>query len=332
MIYPNDTGMWNPPMLNGSGVVAIITFRTLQPYYSTIVTPLTVVDDLMIGLDNLVDQNIEDKPLLPPDNGLVTIESFVRGRFIDVYGYAYNSGKGPVDWQEILQFPPPFGGQGPNMPMDVVEPQSMIVLHANVTYNYWPVQHKLVGFQVLDNNNNTIANLFNFTDPTGVATVTFRMPWPCDNPEQFFGVWRIVATVQLADIVITDTLPYHYDYIVHIWKVTTDKYYYEHGEYVCVFVEWGSHAQQYYNVTVKVYIADELGVIIGSFAHSTQVGGTVFCQYKNDNFTDCIYIPKWAYAGLATVHASVFDYEPILGGVPLGPEYAPPPEIVILPL
>jgi hypothetical protein len=336
MIYPNDTGMWNPPMLNGSGVVAIITFQTLMPYYSAtpIVTPLTIVDDLMIGLDNLVDQNIEDKPLLPPDNGLVTIMSYARGRFIDVYGYAYNSGKGPVDSQQILQFPPPYGGQGQDAPMDMVEPQSQVVFHANVTYNYWPVQHKLVGFQVINNTGGTIANLFAFTDTNGVATVTFRMPWPCDDPESLFGVWTIISTVQLADVVINDTLAFHYDYIVHIWKVTTvpiDKYYYEHGEYVCVFVEWGSHAQQEYDILVKVYIADELGVIIGSFAHSTHVGGTVFCQYKNDNFTDCIYIPKWAYAGIATIHASVFDNEPMLGGVPLGPEYTPPPEIAILP-
>jgi hypothetical protein len=340
LIFPNSTGMWNPPMLNGSGVVAIITFKTLMPYYSAtpVITPLTIVDDpaqmLMVGLDNLVDQNIQEKPLLPPDNGIVTIMSYERGRYIDLYGYAFNSGHGPRDPQNYWQFPPPYGGQGPNAPMDMVEPQSQIILNANVTYNYWPVQHKLVGFQVINNTGGTIANLFAFTDTNGVATVTFRMPWPCDNPESLFGVWRIVATVQLADIVVTDTMEYHYDYIVHIWKVTTvptDKFYYEHGETVMVFVEWGSHAQQDYDILIKVYIADELGVIIGSFNWATHVGGTVFCQYKNDNFTDGIWIPKWAYAGIATIHANVFDYEPLQGGVPIGPEYTPPPEIAILP-
>lgn len=333
LIFPNDTGMWNPPMLNGSGVIAIITFKVIYQSFGDpdITVPLNIVDDLIIGLDNLVDQNIIEDPLLPPDNGCYTITTNLPGRALDLYGYASNSGKGPIDEQLILQFPPPYGGQGPNAPMDVVEPQSLITLHANVTYNYWPVQHKLVGFQVINNLQMTVANLFAFSDENGVATVTFRMPWPCDNPESLLGVWHIVSTVQVADIVINDTMDFHYDYIVHIWKVTTDKYEYNHGETVMVTLEWGSHAQQDYAILLKVYIADELGVVIGAFNVYTHVGGTVFCQYRNGTLTGGIWIPKWAYAGIATVHANVFDNEPIMGGVPLGPEYTPLPTIAIQP-
>lgn len=337
LIFPNSTGMWNLPMLNGSGVVAIITFKVIYQSFGEpdITVPLSIVDDpaqmLMVGLDNLVDQNIQEKPLLPPVNGLYTISTNLPGRNLDLYGYAFNSGHGPRDPQNYWQFPPPYGGQGPNAPMDMVEPQSQIILNANVTYNYWPVQHKLVGFQIIDNLGNTVANLFAFSDTNGVATVTFRMPWPCDNPESLLGVWHIVTTVQLADVVITDTMDFHYDYIVHIWKVTTDKYQYNHGETVMVSLEWGSHAQQDYAILLKVYIADELGVVIGSFNVYTHVGGTVFCQYRNSTLTGGIWIPKWAYAGIATVHADVFDNEPIQGGVPIGPEYTPPPTIAIQP-
>jgi hypothetical protein len=113
--------------------------------------------------------------------------------------------------------------------------------------------------------------------------------------------------------------------------VTTDKYEYNHGETVEVCVTFGSHAQQVYPILLKVHIADELGVIFGHFEIATQVGGTVFCQYKNTTLCGGIWIPKWAYAGIATVHVNIFDQEPIFGGAPWTPEYTPPPTIAIQP-
>jgi len=332
MIYPNGTGWWNPPMLNGSGVLAIITFKVMYQSYGEpdISSPLNIEDDLMVGLDNLIDQNIIERPLNPSVDGTYTITSSLPGREIDVYGGAVNSGYGPLTGY-YLQFPAPYGGQGPQAPMDLVEEQSYVYFHANVTYNYWPVQHKLVGFQVNYPDGSLYANLFAYTDENGVATVEFRMPWPCENPESLFGVWHVVASVQLADVYLQDTLDYHYDYLVRIWKVTTDKYQYNHGETVEVCVTFGSHAQQDYPILLKVHIADELGVIFGHFEIATHVGGTQFCTYRNTTLCGGIWIPKWAYAGIATVHVNIFDQEPILGGAPWTPEYTPPPTIAIQP-
>jgi hypothetical protein len=337
MILPNGTGVWHDPMPKGTGVIATITFKVIYQSFGDpdLSGPLQIVDQMAIGLDNIVDQNIVDVPMDPPDNGMYTITTNLPGRNIDLYGGAVNSGYGPLEGY-YLQFPAPYGGQGPQAPMDLVEEQSWVWLHANVTYNYWPIQHKLVGFQVnypVDGpyQGGLYSNFFAFTDENGVATIGFRMPWPCDNPESLFGVWHVIASVQVADVYLQDTMDYHYDYLVQIFKVTTDKYEYNHGETVEVCVTFGSHAQQDYPILLKVHIADELGVIFGHFEIATHVGGTVFCQYKNTTLCGGIWIPKWAYTGIATVHVNIFDQEPIFGGAPWTPEYTPPPTIAIQP-
>ena len=183
MIFPDGMGVWHAPMLNGTDVITTITFKVLaQPLaYPSYVTPLNIVDQEAIALDNLVSQNIVTYPLSDPHNGTVTIlPSFASGRVIDEYGGAVNSGMIQLVGAPYLQFPYPYGGQGPNMQMDMVEPQSWVWLHANVTYNGWPVQFKNVGFEVDMPNGTVYTKMSAFTDVNGVATVGFRMPWPCD--------------------------------------------------------------------------------------------------------------------------------------------------------
>jgi len=327
MIFPDGTGVWHAPLPDGDGVITIITFKVLYQSFGDpdFCTPLTIADQLAIGLDNLVDQNIVEVFLSPPVNGDVCITTDLPGRSIDLYGGAVNSGLIELDTQYYQQFVPPYGGQGPNAPMDLVEEQSWVYLNANITYNYWPVQHKLVSFEIQKPDMTTYTKLFAFSDTVGVASVGFRMPWPCEDPESLFGVWHITATVQLADVTINDTMAYHYDYKVHIWKVTTDKYEYNHDECVTVTFEYGSHAQQYYSTLFFVRIVDELGVTVGTAIVQTQVGGTVFCQYKNGTATVTICLPKWAYAGIGRVYVDAFSAEPAEGGVALGPEFVGPP-------
>jgi len=326
MILPDEMGVWHAPFVEGTGVVAIIEFEVI---YQSFGDPdqtgqICIVEQQAIGLSNPIDQVITDVPWLEPICGTYTITTILPGRMLDVYGGAVNSHLIEPDWQQIWQFVPPYGGQGPNMPMDLVEPQSWVWLHANVTYNFWPVQHKLVGFEIIQPNGVLYANLFAFTDENGVATVGFRMPWPCDNPESLFGVWWVISTVQVADEVIRDDLWFHYDYIVNITKVTLDKYEYNHGEYVLIDIEFCSHAQQYYSVLVKCNLQDELGVVVGECRQYMEIGGAVFCQSKCYTARCVIYIPKWAYAGVGTVRVNVFSDEPVYGGVPLGPELTAP--------
>jgi len=304
MIFPNETGWWNPPWPEGEGVIATITFRLIRhdpaPPQETII-PLNIVEQLAVGLDDPETQNVADVSLDTPINGTVTIYNQLPGRMIDVYGGL-----------ECTPFPAPYGGQGPHKPMDMVWPQKEVCLYVNVTYNFWPVQNKIIGFEVEGPFDlvcgqelvpkpryGILLKDTAITNESGVAKITFRMPWQCFNATEYFGIWKVTATVDIACTVINDTLMFHYDYLMNIWKVTTDKYKYCHCEWVNINITYGTFALQSYPILFTAVIYDELNQPIGM-----------------------------AFAGIATIHVNCFDKDPTVGGQAWCPEY-PPPKIYI---
>ncbi|MEM1589127.1 MAG: cohesin domain-containing protein, partial [Candidatus Bathyarchaeia archaeon] len=148
LILPNASGVWNPPfpgaewgMLGENGTLAIITFKIKrQPTW-----PEEITTYLGLFRIRAIGATGDMVPFDTPVNGTVIIRGFAGvGRQIDVYGGASNAGYGPFP----DPWPRPYGGQGPNKPMDLVIPQSEVVLYASVLYNYWPVQSKDVCFEV----------------------------------------------------------------------------------------------------------------------------------------------------------------------------------------
>jgi len=333
LIFPNATGRWNAPFPDSLPAatpdfasIAIIEFEVVYQSFGEAneTIPLEIIDNHIIGLENpLADPQVITYILENPAiNGSYTITTSWPGRMLDIY----------------TQYPAPFGGQGLGMPSDMFWPQKQVELYANVTYNYWPVQQKDVAFEIRDPSNNLWAVLVARSDVDGVAHTIFRIPWPCDDPELLFGVWTVKATVDIACIVVNDTLQFHFDYLVEIFKVTTDKFQYNHCEYVNVTITYGTHAQQIYPLVLYVVIKDELNVPIGIAFVSTTVGGTVFCQYKNYTAKVAIHIDKFAFAGIAKVYVTAYNMLPSLGGSAWCPTYgdgwpigATIPEIAIQP-
>jgi len=330
MLIPNpDTNEWDqtafPDTINHPTIdntLAIIRFRAIKQVAHYDLTDILYLDEF-------------DNYLLSKDGNWIPVDKakFVNCTYtmlawpavIDLHGGANNGGYGATI------FPSPFGGQGPDNPMDLVIPQSEVYLFVNLTYKGWPLQNKEVSFEIIDNHGHTWGKFVDLTDSNGVASISFRMPWVCDDPERYLGVWTVVATARVGDKVVTDTMTFHYDYMVHIWKVVTDKYEYAHEEYIKVTVDYGTHAQQYYPALFTVTVTDELGVPIGIDARTSfQVGGAPYCEYKNGTFTVSIFIPKFAFAGYAYIHVCCFDKEPAEGGFAWCPEYEPV-EIYILP-
>jgi hypothetical protein len=317
LILPNGSGQWNPPFPSGDGVVTYITFRTkkAQTGPGIITLPLNLFNSKYVTALGKTINFVED------DGVVIFNDHITTERVIDVYGGACNAGYGPAP----EPWPAPYGGQGPNMPMDLVIPQSCVCLYFDVLYNGWPVQMKDVNLEVegpydhVDGqyipkpSHMILLKLSARTNETGQAKICFAMPWPCDNPEDLLGVWKVTATVNIRDVVVTDTLYYYYDYMVHIWKVTTDKYFYKHCENVYVTVEYGSHAMLTYPGLVSVVIMDELMVPFMGLAEIT-VGGSVFCQYKNGSVTIPIHVQKWWFVGYADIYVNIFDKDPTIGG------------------
>jgi hypothetical protein len=292
LILPDSGGNYNASNLPGSvdyedGVIAVITFEITDQDVSC--DPLLNYCDLDLYDIMMVDKDGGYISYSPAEDGNVTVYgSYEVGRVIDVY----------------TQYPDPYGGQGPNAPSDMFWPQKEVILCANVSYNCWPMQQKLVTFTVFDNQDNVWTQLQDVSDEDGVACVSFRMPWPCEDPESLIGVWRVRADVDIACEVTTDEVEWHYDYLINIVDVSTDKYYYKHCEWVEVTVDFTSHAQQEYTTYMHVTIHDNLNVPIAHAGVGFTIGGAEYCTPKEYTETFCLHIDKFAAAGEATIYVT----------------------------
>ena len=349
LILPNGTGQWPAPLPGAvppeDGIITIITFKVLdQRCDENLTCALNFLHTKMIDVNGvLILEGI-------PVNGTVTILSTSvspPGRVIDVSGGAVNRGYG-VPYGTPAAFPAPYGGQGVGGDMDLVIPQSVVYLLAEVTYNWWPVQSKDVGYEIegpyeqegwnksdpqtwRQRPAHFVRKYANRTDDVGVAWIKFQMPWPCENPEALFGKYRVTATVDICGVVVTDVLWFDYYYLVEITKVTTDKYCYWHCEDVIVTVDFRSKAQQCYPVLFSVVIQDELETHFGSALYTTCVSNAPFCSFKEYEFRVNIHVPKWAFAGVGRVYVSAYDKDPTIGGAPWSPSFTPEPKIGIMP-
>jgi hypothetical protein len=361
LILPNGTGQWPAPLPGADppedGLIATITYKVLDQQCDRNLTC-----SLQFKQTKLIDVNGKKIPTTAPVNGTVkvlTISMYWPGRLIDVYGGAVNRGYGvPYSHDTPSAFPAPYGGQGPEGNMDLVIPQSVVYLLADVTYNYWPVQSKDVGFEIegpyeQEGWNKTspvprrswyVRKYAARTNETGTAWIKFQMPWPCENPEDLFGKYKVTVTVDICGVVVNDTLWFDYYYLVEITKVTTNKYCYWHCEDVEITIEFRSKAQQRYPLLLAVVIQDELETHFGYAYVETYVAGAEFCHWKEYTETVAIHVVKWAFAGVAKIFVSAFDMDPTVGGAPWCPTYGlgwpldpqtgepvPLPEIGIMP-
>jgi hypothetical protein len=305
VVMPDANGTWHAPFPAAPNPnivpLAILTFNaTAQGLFPTVLScPLHLYDTKVgdyLGLPVTQDPSVD---------GFYSMRPKVLGRSVDIFV-----------GQDGSPYPDPYGGQGPMAPADMFWPQKEVCAWVYVTYNEWPEQQKDVAIEIFDPHGTRWGIVYARTNATGYAYVCFRLPWPCDNPEYYIGVWTLVATVDVACQIVNDTVQFHYDYLVRIWKVTADRdpATYKHNETACFTVEYGSHAQQFYNVTIAVTGLDETGVPFGFAYKQVEIGGTVFCQYKNYTDTLCIFIPKWARAGVAEIDTAFLDNWPYLGG------------------
>jgi hypothetical protein len=202
-------------------------------------------------------------------------------------------------------------------------PQKEVILHGFVMYNHWPEQQKDVAFQIIDPHGVTWAIICNRTNEDGIVWIHFRLPWPCDDPEYWFGVWTVVATVDIACTVYTDTLEFKYDYHVRVWKTTLDDTTYAHDDAIWVTIEFGTVSMQEFDVLFTITGTDETGVPFGFDYGWATAGGAEYCTYANGTITLHMLIPKFARAGSGTIYVQVLHNWPTLGGDSIYPTLYP---------
>jgi hypothetical protein len=182
---------------------------------------------------------------------------------------------------------------------------------------------KDVAFQVVAPNGTTWAVFLSKTDENGVAKTSFRLPWPCDNPESYFGKWKVIASVDVACHVVTDSLVFKYDYHMRAWSTILDRPGYQYGEYIRATVYYGTVSMQTFSCVITATATDETGVAFAcAFAYDV-VGGAEWCTYENSSCSFCLYIPKFPKLGLGTVWVGLAHDLPLNAGDAVYPTKEP---------
>jgi len=229
----------------------------------------------------------------------------------------------------------PFDGKGPNQPSDSFQPQEEVILYALVTYNEAPIQNKLVAFHiegpsppVIDDPIMIIRS--SATNESGIASVSFRIPTPINGNEGIvIGEWFAIATVDIAGVVVNDTLTFRVDYGVRIISVATldsrlnpqTMFLRSESIIFSITAENTGLTSKHAFFTVDVIDSSATPIIHVEFEQTLIPG-------RNNLQTLACEIPQNSRIGDATVHVNVYTAPPIQGGAPYGLQYSTTFQIV----
>lgn len=242
------------------------------------------------------------------------------------------------------QYDYPFGGQGGNMTSDSFGPQQQVELFALVTYNEFPVQQKLVGFQIFHHPTNGDPDYVfareGTTNSVGIAHISFRLPWPCADPVgDIFGWWYVNATVEVAEQVVVDQLRFWVWWPVQVISIepkftTIAQAKYELPEGTMDFnMSIITYHLQPQDLLLTGTVYDELGFYIGGNYRGVTVGWLppIMPVYPpdmapgdptpgTDTWDFAVPLITNAVVGKGTVYGNAFNNWPWYGGVPYCPE------------
>jgi parallel beta-helix repeat protein len=207
-------------------------------------------------------------------------------------------------------------GKGINQTSGGFAPQQLVILYANVTSNGTAVENKSVAFQVSDPNGNIIFSGSNSTDANGIATVGFRLA-----TNATFGTWTAIASVDVAQVVVKDTLTFRVGWIIIITNITTldselmpQAIFYRQDLIVFnLTVENTALTNEPCTITIDVEDAAQYSIIDLELINLTLTPGE---NYVLSNSSE---IPITAAIGLATVSAAPYTAPIEDGGILYSP-------------
>jgi len=200
------------------------------------------------------------------------------------------------------------------------QPQQLVTLNVLVTYNDGPVANKDVAFQI-EGPRNAFYNFTVFgygrTNESGLATFSFRVPWPDINPEaQVLGTWSAIATVDIAEQVVNDTTSFQVLWIIELINIETLNINFEpqtsflRTETVVFKLTVINHATTVQTATITIQVQDAANqpiMLIELDNNTFQPGENII--------NGSAQIPVNARIGLAKAIAAAFTTLPETGGV-----------------
>jgi hypothetical protein len=222
-----------------------------------------------------------------------------------------------------------------------------VCLFAKVTYGGDRVANKLVSFEVDNALGQKITILQNYSDLSGIAEVCFRIPMTDMTPgvwdPAIFGWWHVIATVELDQVTVNDTMYFQVGWLAQVIDVTAIGSPYHkyadtmnftatvqtiHEQPIMVLVSIDSYDTQSYPLGETVFVVTinaTRGTSPFTGPSTTTYGGT----YVYPNILQGI--PTWARVGTASVIGYALTDFPRNGGTPLGPQSPATPFGIIYP-
>ena len=248
---------------------------------------------------------------------------FLHGLNLDVKGEPTSTMYRSIDLYTQKE---PYSGRGPDQPSDAFAPQEEAILYAYVTYRDDPVPGKIVAFEVhgpVNRFENLSITRTAVTDANGMANVSFRITWPNGYREEaVFGVWNVVAVVDIAEVAVNDTLSFLVGWIIELIKVETvdvnnvSRTSFMKDEHMCFRLTVKNIAMTDKIATLILDVYDNLSVSLGQVVlvdEQIAPGVTVL-------FIEDLLIPEWASLGGGVVYANAYTASPASGGVPWCPQ------------
>ena len=286
----------SPTGVSGDGVLVKITFSVVGS-----------------GVSNV---NLNSISLLDPTTPNHLSLAFTQGPVLTITIAGSNPTPTPTPTTTATPTPTPNSGstihvstnQNGYLPGDLVQ------VTANVKYNGAAVASKDVVFTIRMQNNTDIATISNRTDSNGIATISFRIPKPEPDATIIFGNWSVLASVEVAQVRLTDTASFSVGYSITILKITAPSSVQRLG-YIPINVTLQNSGNLPQGLTLTVSIVDSAQVPLGTIAMTinTQTQGTI-------SLTSNLLIPAWAFTGQATIYANVLTTTPDQGGTPISPQ------------
>lgn len=208
-------------------------------------------------------------------------------------------------WQvDVYTQKDPYSGAGIGEPSDSFAAHQIVILHANVTYNMFPVQNVPVSFSV-QGPLNSVQNYSLFiqavTDHSGVAQTNFTLPWLIDDPETVtFGFWKVTAYAKNA----SDYLVFEVGWIVDLDSLHILEYDPPQGGWIETQISLTNICLTSRNATLALTSYDSLRRILKTF-----ITEEIVIHAGRTNFSAQLHIPYWAAPGIATINVSVYTPE-----------------------
>ncbi len=230
------------------------------------------------------------------------------------------------------------GGQGSYINASSFGPQQLVDIYAYVSYNGAPVVNKTVTFNVYLNGayqSYTTAQ----SDQNGIAVGSYRLPWQDVNPAQYFGQMTINGSVDIAQVILTDSCSFYYGYQLNLNSVvitngagsppTFNRYFGNNTVLATVTVTntmWNSTS---FWLAATIY--DNNNVPVAQFLMQETAPAAASGGWANTNtqtYNISLTIPSWAYVGTATLYVNIFDSNPQQNGVAWSPQKSAPMAIM----